>query len=67
MADEILARNTLNDIVDMVPAHYLEHPILGANLVPVRTRKARKSIDELAAEKSEDENGESAKTEKKED
>lgn len=35
-----LIRNIETNIVDLVPDHYLTHPILGANLVPADQEEA---------------------------
>lgn len=75
MADEVYVKDTISGEVGMVPAHYLEHPVLGANLVQVRNGKRRKSIKEIVDEAGESDesgsavetDGEIAETDKKED
>lgn len=75
MADEVYVKDTISGEVGMVPAHYLEHPILGANLVQVRNGKRRKSIKDIVDETAQSEDsgdaaetdGEIAETDKKED
>jgi hypothetical protein len=52
-----LIRNTKTNVVDLVPDHYLDHPILGADIValeqevaPVSTKKQSKVEEPVAAE-----------------
>lgn len=48
MTEEMVyAKNEANGVVALVPAHYLEHPILGATLVQVRNGKNRVRLSEL--------------------
>lgn len=44
---QVYAYNSLSDVVGLVPAHYLEHPILGANLTLVRNGKTRGRLSEI--------------------
>ena len=52
-----LIRNTKTDVIDLVPDHYLGHPILGADIValeqepaPVSTKKQPKVEEPVADE-----------------
>lgn len=48
MTEELVyAKNEANGVVALVPAHYLDHPILGATLVRVRNGKNRVRLSEL--------------------
>jgi hypothetical protein len=47
-----LIRNIKTDVIDLVPDHYLDHPILGADIValeqeaaPVSTKKQAKVVE----------------------
>ena len=44
---QVYAYNDLSGVVGLVPAHYLEHPILGANLTLVRNGKTRGRLSEI--------------------
>lgn len=52
-----LIRNTKTNVIDLVPDHYLDHPILGADIVaveqevaPVSTKKQSKVEEPVADE-----------------
>lgn len=57
MSDELIyAKHRVSGHVGQVPAHYLDHPVLGENLVPVRAGKAlfrKVGANEFTTEKPE--------------
>jgi len=46
-SQKVYAHNVLTDVVRLVPAHYLTHPTLGANLRAVRNGKKRGRLSEI--------------------
>lgn len=51
----VYALNETSGVVGEVPAHYLTHPVLGANLRPMRTGKPVASFMEPAFPRTQDE------------
>lgn len=45
----VYAYNELTQVVAAVPAHYLTHPVLGANLRQVSSGKTRGRLSEIVA------------------
>lgn len=61
-SQKVYAHNILTDVVRPVPAHYLTHPILGANLRPVRNGKTRGRLSEIVGTDEKPEETEEAPT-----
>lgn len=53
----VYAKNSLTGLVDLVPEDHLNHPILGANLSPVRNDKRRGRLADIVEDPKPNQDG----------